>query len=113
MNHFLSRDYISTRRPSKSQTEIVALLVNLYVPSYFQIKSHSHIQQGAVNLFAIVEFSRQLAAGSRATVERVLQDNSYFAHPENIVIAMLADEREEVRRQAVLHIRSCTFHSPF
>jgi hypothetical protein len=105
----ISRDYISTKRPTKSQIEIVSLLVKLYVPNYFQIKSHSHIQQGALNLFAVIEYSRQLVPGSRATVERVLQDNSFFGHPENIAIAMLADEREEVRRQAVLYIRSFHF----
>ena len=35
---------------------------------------------------------------------KVLQDNSHWAHSENILISMLADEREEVRRKAVLRI---------
>ena len=38
-------------------------------------------------------------------LERVLQGNSFFAHHENILIGMLRDENEEVRRQAVLYIR--------
>ena len=36
--------------------------------------------------------------------QKVLQDNSYWAHTENIVIALLADEREELRRMGVLRI---------
>ncbi|KAB7503292.1 hypothetical protein Anas_13011 [Armadillidium nasatum] len=32
---------------------------------------------------------------------KILNNNSYFAHGENILIAMLADEEEEVRVRAV------------
>ena len=32
-------------------------------------------------------------------------DYSYWAHSENVILAMLGDEREEVRRQAVLRIK--------
>ena len=87
------------------QKELVSLLVNYYIPNHFQIKSHSHIQQGAINFFTMIERSRSLAPGSKATVERVLQDNAFFAHPENIVISMIADDKEEVRRKAVKFIR--------
>jgi hypothetical protein len=83
----------------------VALLVKFYIPNYFQIKEFSHCQQGATNFFRMIELSRDLVAGSRATVERVLQDNSYWAHPENVLIAMLQDEREVIRRKAILYIR--------
>ena len=53
----------------------------------------------------MLTLSKELKPGSRATVERVLQGNSFFAHHENILIGMLRDEDEEVRRQAVLYIR--------
>ena len=58
-----------------------------------------------MNLFSMMELSRDLMPESRRTVERVLQDNSYWAHPEQILIAMLRDEREVIRRRAVLDIR--------
>ena len=38
-------------------------------------------------------------------VEQVIQTNAYFAHPENILIAMLHDRRIEVRRLALNHIK--------
>ena len=97
------RLYISTKKPSKALKEIVSLLVNFYIPNFFNIKEHSHCQQGAKHLFSMIELSRDLM--SRRTVERVLQDNSYWAHVENILIAMLGDDREVVRRRAVLCIR--------
>ena len=52
----------------------------------------------------MVELSRQLESNSQDIVQRVLQENSYFAHPENIVISFLSDTRDEVRRCGVLFI---------
>ena len=100
------RVYISTKKPSKALKEIVSLLVNFYIPNFFNIKEHSHCQQGALNLYKMMDLSRDLMPGSQRTVERVLQDNSYWAHPENILIAMLGDSQEVIRRRAVLTIRS-------
>ena len=99
------RLYMSTSRPTKAMKEIVSLLVNLYIPNYFSIKNNSHCQQGAVNFYNVIKLSKDLSVGSRETVERVLQDNAYWAHPENIVLAMLVDENETIRRKAVLYIR--------
>ena len=40
-----------------------------------------------------------LCEGSRQGVEKVLAGNSYFSHPENLVIALLGDEREELEKK--------------
>ena len=96
---------MSTGRPTKAMKELISLLLNLYIPNYFNIKKNSHCQSGAKNFFNIIELSKDLSPGSRETVERVLQDNAYWAHPENIVIAMLADDNEIIRRSGVLYIR--------
>ena len=105
VNTNIFRDYMSTRKPSAKQKEIVELIVNFYIPAYFHVKTHPTIQDGAPNLFFMLSLSRDLKPGSRATVERVLQGNAYFAHHENLCIAMLCDEREEVQRKAVRFIR--------
>ena len=96
---------MSTKKPTAQQKELVHLIVNFYIPAYFHIKTHPTIQDGAPNLFFMLTLARELKPGSRATVERVLQGNAFFAHHENVCIAMLADEDEAVRRQAVLFIR--------
>ena len=45
--------------------------------------------------------------------QRVLQDNSHWSHSENILISMLADDREEIRRKAVLRImKASRDHNP-
>ena len=52
----------------------------------------------------MVELLRQLDSNSQDIVQKVLWENSYFAHPENIVISFLSDTREEVRWRGVLFI---------
>ena len=52
----------------------------------------------------MVELFRQLESNSQDIVQKVLRENSYFAHPENIVISFLSDTREEVRQRGVLFI---------
>ena len=52
----------------------------------------------------MVELFRQLESNSQDIVQNVLQENSYFAHPENIVISFLSDTRDEVRQCGVLFI---------
>ena len=96
---------MSTRKPTAKQRELVHLIVNFYIPAYFHIKTHPSIQDGAGSLFYMLTLSRDLKPGSKATVERVLQGNAYFAHHENVCIAMLRDQDEEIRRRAVLFIR--------
>ena len=69
-------------------------------------KRFPHIQCGATNFFFLVELTRSpdLSEQDKAIAQQVLQDNAHWAHSENILISMLADEREEIRRMAVLRI---------
>ena len=58
----------------------------------------------------MVEMSKDLCKESRAVVEKVLEDNAYFAHPENLVIALLADDREELRRKGVQYVMAARYN---
>ena len=40
VNTNIFRDYMSTRKPSAKQKEIVELIVNFYIPAYFHVKTH-------------------------------------------------------------------------
>ena len=52
----------------------------------------------------MMELLRQLESNSQDIVQKVLQENSFFAHPENIVISFLSDTRDEVGQCGVLFI---------
>ena len=91
------RKALSTRRPSKPFCKILHFLQNFYVPVWFKVKFSPHIQSGARHFYSMVELSRQLESNSQDIVQKVLRENSYFAHPENILISFLSDTREKVR----------------
>ena len=96
--------YTRTRRPSKGLIGLTKAVLNLYLPGWFQFKCFPHIQEGARNYFFLLELSKDLVKEDMTIAQRVLQDNSFWAHSENLVISMLSDQREEVRRKGVLRI---------
>ena len=52
----------------------------------------------------MLELYRDLCQEDQETVQKVMQDNGHFAHPENVAISCLSDNREEVRRRGVRYI---------
>lgn len=105
----LMRKYVSTKRPSQKFQEIMEGIVLFWAPSWFTIKCNTKCTDGPKNLFKMVEFSRKLKKSSQTIVQKVMQRNGYFAHPEALLLAMLADSDENIRVQAVdtiLEIRS-------
>ena len=94
--------YTRTKRPSKGLIRLVKVLLNLYFPGWFRYRHHSHIQDGSKNFHYLIELVSDLPeAEDRETAHVVLNRNSFWAHPENIVISMMGDEDKEVRREAV------------
>ena len=98
------RKALSTRRPTKTFSRICFFIVNVYLPSWFHIKNKPHCQSGALHLFNMLQLSRELDSRMKDIMTKVLQENSYFAHPENIIIACLADSRVKIREKAVTYI---------
>ena len=59
---------------------------------------------GACHMFYMLELTRDLEQKSQDIVHKVLQNNSYFCHPENIIVSCLADPSKEVRSHGVHYI---------
>ena len=96
--------FARTKKPTKKFLRIVTFVLNFYLPGWFMVKMRPHIQDGARNLQFLVDLSRSLPAEDQATVRRVMNDNSHFAHAENVSIACLSDPEEEIRRKGVQYI---------
>ena len=79
------RKALSTRKPTKAFSRILFMILNLYLPAWFHIKNSPHCQSGALHFFYMLELSRDLCSKAQEVAHKVLQDNSYWAHPENIV----------------------------
>ena len=96
----LLRLYTCQECPSDNLKRIVKFILNFYAPSWFHIKSHPTCQDGAKNFFFMLSLNQKLDEADQHVVASVLQNNSYFCHPENILLAAVGDEDENIRKFA-------------
>ena len=64
------------------------LIIRVYAPMWFAIKSHSSCKDGAKHFHQQLTKSRYLSQEQKNIIDPVLHRNSYFAHPENTLMAM-------------------------
>jgi len=98
------RLYISTKEPSQNLKLITEYVIKVYAPSWFEIKSKPSCQHGSNHFFGIIEKSRFLPEHIKNIIYSALQRNGYFAHPENILISMLADNKQHIRELGLRRI---------
>lgn len=102
-NRFM-RLYVGTARPSATLKNIVQVIMKVYVPMWFTIKRQWKCTEGAKHVWRMITLARQLPKKYRDLVNHYIQINAYFAHPENILISMVTDERPHIRRLGIERI---------
>lgn len=100
----LLREYVSNANPSRELELLVQFTMRVYVPVWFQIKGRPNWYDGAVHLFRIIQYTRLDVPEVLEIVNKCVANNSYFAHSENILLAMIADENKLTRRKAYTRI---------
>lgn len=104
----LLRLYVTTNNPTQNLRILANYIIKVYTPMYFNIKYYSSVVYGSTLFFKFISWTRYLQPNLRQVVSRVIQDNAYFAHSENILLSMLFDDRMEKRNIAIkkiLHYR--------
>ena len=94
------RLYIASDTPSEQLITVTTFIMRVYAPTWFQIKRNSSYSQGPGNLWFMISNSRYLTDNLKSVIYPVIQRNAYFAHTENILVAMLSDSRQEIRKLA-------------
>ena len=97
--------------PSISLATLAKFCIKVYFPNWFEIKNH-RITDGAKNFYNMVR--RVLLFPNKKVTQialKVLKRNAFFAHQENILLCMLADDDKMVRHLAVIktlckHVKS-------
>lgn len=98
-NHIL-RTYMGTKVPSKSLVDIATFILKVYAETWFDIKLNSNCINGTKHFFNLIKRSRYLDIDQKKIVHAVLKRNGYFAHAENVILAMLFDDKKEIRQKA-------------
>ena len=55
-------------------------------------------------MWQMIQFSRYLTDPLKKVIDPVIQRNAYFAHPENLLLCMIADERTHMRELGLRRI---------
>ena len=108
------RYYISVEHPSISLATLAEFCIKVYFPNWFEIKNKHRITDGAKNFYNMVQ--RVLLFPNKKVTQialKVLKRNAFFAHQENILLSMLADDDKMVRHLAVSKILSMHVKSNF
>ena len=96
--------YVAMDQPFQQLKSIPTFIMSVYAPMWFAIKVNSCCKDGAKHIFRLISKSRYLSTDLKEIVDRVIQRNSFFAHQENILIAMITDDRELVRELGLRRI---------
>ena len=99
------RLYVSTNHPEEKLMTLVNFVMKVYVPMWFEIKAMPYADSGARYIFKALV--KQQSKEVKEIVLPVMQRNAYFAHHENILLAMLADENETIRKLAWRRLKKC------
>ena len=97
---------------------MVKIILNLYAPQYFTIKSKSDMKHGAQHYFNAVLLARKCLQKTKfiskkdtkktsewLIVLNVLKRNAFFCTSEAIIYSMVCDENLDIRRKGVKIIK--------
>ncbi|GBL98512.1 hypothetical protein AVEN_111632-1 [Araneus ventricosus] len=90
------RLYISLSDPSGNLKEINGFILKSYMPVWFAMKNSKYFTDGPKHVFQAIQTSRYLSDELLQVIDPVIQRNAFFAHTENVLLAMLVDEREHI-----------------
>ncbi len=95
------RFYISSPNPSKELIMITSFILTFYAPIWFHIKEHSSCIDGAKNFFFILQLLKDQPPQIQNVVRPVLKRNSFWAHPENIMLCQIHANDISIRQDAI------------
>ena len=93
MANRILRLYVSTDNLSEILGYWAEVVMNVYIPTWIDIKINWKAKEAAVIYYQMIRRVNDLEnQKDREISSRSMQRNSYFYHPENIIIAMICDK---------------------
>ncbi|CAG9827121.1 unnamed protein product [Diabrotica balteata] len=95
------RVYVRSENPSLVLRSLAQFVVKVYEPVWFNIKAKISCSEEARHVFKMIQLSRYLSNDLKAVIEPVIKRISYFCHSENLLLAVLSDDRPAIRQLAL------------
>ena len=104
------RLYVALDYPTEELSHLVIYVVRVFAPLWFTIKGKPSCQDGARHVFQLIRKSRYLTQDLKNIVDPVIQRNSFFTHPENLLISMITDDRKHICELGIRRILKARHH---
>lgn len=98
------RLYIGTAKPTKNLRDLATFIMRVYAPTWFDIKTKSSCKYGPIHVFNMVKRCQYLSDNLKSIALKTIQRNSFLAHPENLLLAMLQDDASYIRELALRRV---------
>ena len=106
------RYYVTVNEQPLKLEILVRFCLEVYFPTWFEIKGNKHITHGPRSLFNLIQQVLNFSDRNvRKIAPNVVIRNGYSAHPENIMIAMLVDDNEDIRNKGVTKVLAFQKHT--
>ena len=101
--------YIQTPNPSANLKLLVGFILNVYAPCLFMIKNEWQCFKGPIHFYNLLAFSRDFFGDQKDSkghkyldiVTKVLRNNSYWIHPENVILAMVMGDSTKLHGEGL------------
>ena len=109
INHFrwlkmayrILRLYVARVNPSDELKTLVSFMTSLCLHVVWNNTAPS-CKDGVRHVYNTILKSRYLEDDLKNVVDPVIQRNAFFSHPENLLLAMLTDERQAIRKSSLI-----------
>ncbi|XP_036340639.1 uncharacterized protein LOC118750006 [Rhagoletis pomonella] len=108
----LLRVYVSKESPSAELRNMVEFVVKVYAPFWFLVKSQPQAIHGSRHVFKYICWIRELSNAVQAIIRSAIENNAYYFHPENILLAMITDADPEIRNDGYEKIKTARQYPP-
>lgn len=86
-------------------TKFAAFVAKAYAPFWFLVKSQPQSIHGCRHTFNYIVWIRQLPVNIQMVLRPTIEYNSYYFHPENVLLSMITDTNQAVRFEGYEIIR--------
>ena len=104
--------YVASSEPSDNLRLIVEFIIKVYCIMWFTIRSKPSCSERTRHLWQTIKSTRYSNDALKAIVDPVISRNAYYAHPENLLLAMISDDRLHIRTLGLRRIMKARSMTP-
>ncbi|GBM31831.1 hypothetical protein AVEN_56929-1 [Araneus ventricosus] len=92
----IHRLYEGNENPSEALLTLTTFIVKVYAPMCFKMETKPSVIYDAHHLHQSIVLTRYFSSDLKYFKDPVIKRNGFFGHSENVLISMLADDRNHI-----------------